>query len=752
MAETRDVGTLKLGLATAFSEVSKGVQAAKKELTGFRAFVAKIAESGGELLKKIDKAAGKLTFFEYLAKILGRLISLFSTAGSKIAAFGSALGKVNVAVWLVVSGLKWLVLEAKNALGMLKGFEKIKFSFGRMFVNITNPVLGFGRALNSVIGIFKKLASIALAPLKLIGSGFKSLASAVLHPFQTIKNIAHKTGEGIKAVFTGVKNFLARTFKWIAAGAAAAMTGIAVATKKLHNKVVEMSSTFEQFRITLGNLIKGDINAFMDMLTEKAKRTTMTLDDFVKASIGLVGVFGEGEEFKKVLDVLGDMTAGLKSIDVIPDEISRALRKLKMGQIGEAFERLGEWGAINWRELFGVEDLEDVSKLGVDKVWNTVFAELQKRYKGMAEESARSFSGIWTNIADTFKRFWKMIGEAGYFDLVKSGAKNLLDTLDRLEKNGTLQNWANKISGYLIGVYSLGQKVVKIFTELLGITGEVEGAQAGVGESEILKGYKKELEEVENQIKKIEDEQSKSKSVWERFGKEASDAYMEYVNLLTKADDLRAKIKEEEGEGIVKEEEITRLDQLKERLADVQAQLQRPMDIASLFKLEKTEQELQDLIKAEEEVAKKTEEAPADIPPIFKKISDGIDWVMTKIKQFVAWIQTEFSKIWNIYKTAPEGEKGSSVFNAIMQEIKDQLKDTTLDETIKKKLRNIGGDMGAEIINGLIDEIKFRGPKDLTPWGIFKWIFGGHGTINDTTGTAEGSIGVYGDSGNYHGG
>lgn len=238
--------------------------------------------------------------------------------------------------------------------------------------------------------------------------------------------------------------------------------------KELTGDIINVTADFEEFRITLGQLLKGDVNEFMDKLAEKAKKTSMSLKEYVSVAVGLVGVFGEGPEFDRALDLVADMSAGLKAIGVNADMAAGMLRKLKGGQFGEAFERLSEWG-IDWRKILGVATPEDARKLGLDKVFETIVKGMEEKFGGLSEKTAGTFRGILSNLGDAWTQIKKKIGEAGFFDDIKGELDKVLAKVNEWFETGKVDDWAKAISGHLRGLFLLLTTAGKGLADLLGI-------------------------------------------------------------------------------------------------------------------------------------------------------------------------------------------------------------------------------------------------------------------------------------------
>ena len=62
----------------------------------------------------------------------------------------------------------------------------------------------------------------------------------------------------------------------------------------------------------------------------------------------------------------------------------------------------------------------------------------------MAKES-KTFMGMLGNLTDQWARFRNLVMASGLFDWLTGRLRNLLDTLDRMAADGSLQQWAKRI-------------------------------------------------------------------------------------------------------------------------------------------------------------------------------------------------------------------------------------------------------------------------------------------------------------------
>jgi hypothetical protein len=92
-----------------------------------------------------------------------------------------------------------------------------------------------------------------------------------------------------------------------------------------------------------------------------------------------------------------------------------------------------------------VQKLSEQGKLGREEI--TLLTEaLGARYSGASQKASETWDGIISNLDDQWTRFQRMVMDAGLFDWMKDKLEGLLDRLDEMAKDGTLQIWATSLA------------------------------------------------------------------------------------------------------------------------------------------------------------------------------------------------------------------------------------------------------------------------------------------------------------------
>ena len=238
------------------------------------------------------------------------------------------------------------------------------------------------------------------------------------------------------------------------AGVTAALAGLALTIRKAFQ--------FETARVQLSALL-GSMGAAVSRFNELrdfSARTPFQLPDILKAS-RLMTVFSEGAlGSAKSLQAIGDAAAvaGVGISDVA-FWVGRAYSLLKGGQpFGEAAMRLQEMGILTAR---GRQEMEQLQKQGAS--FETVWARLQQemgRFNGGMEQLSKTGDGLISTLKDNWGIALATFGEK-FVDLAKDKIKGLIDTIQTLIKDGTIDRWAEKAKEALTAVIKTVEVVAK---------------------------------------------------------------------------------------------------------------------------------------------------------------------------------------------------------------------------------------------------------------------------------------------------
>lgn len=245
--------------------------------------------------------------------------------------------------------------------------------------------------------------------------------------------------------------------RWGSVGAAA---GFALVTKG----VISTGATFEQFQAQLegteGSAAKA--RSALDWVAKFAADTPYQIGEVTDAFVRARGV--GINPFTGAMTSLGDAAAGSRKT------LMEAVEAIADAQSGGGFERLKEFNinssvkgdkvTFSYINRAGKEAQRTVAKsaLAVQKAVLEIFDE---KYAGGMLRQSRTLAGIWSNLQDKVAGFQLKIASAGFYDRLKRSLQDLLDWANKLEKDGTLDRWAKRISASLSEMVDKGVEFAK---------------------------------------------------------------------------------------------------------------------------------------------------------------------------------------------------------------------------------------------------------------------------------------------------
>lgn len=294
----------------------------------------------------------------------------------------------------------------------------------------------------------------------------------------TAKN---KTQEGLSSAFGGIKNFATGVFKNLM-NIQAGFQMLSSAAQKAYG-VLKSAFSYEtmtvQFKTLIGSM--DEARAHMQMLKELGDTPPFSLDAFAKASRSMLvlsdGVLG----LKNSLELVGDAAAATgQPVEQMANEFARAYAIIRDGQpITRAVAGLRNMGAITPAVA---EKLEDMQKAGASNVeiWRELEAQLS-RFKGAMEETEQTGEGLIGAIGSRWDNAVRAFGMS-MLDASKEGLSVLLDNMKKLEEDGTLAVWADKVGQAMNKVASFIKPVTEGIAKVIGWYGKLQDFMGNLGD------------------------------------------------------------------------------------------------------------------------------------------------------------------------------------------------------------------------------------------------------------------------------
>lgn len=227
---------------------------------------------------------------------------------------------------------------------------------------------------------------------------------------------------------------------------------------------VETASTFESFRATLETIEGSSEKAVksLDWVSEFAAKTPYELDDVVASFVKLKS-YGL-DPTNGLLQTLGDTAAGMgrtldEAVEAMADAVTGQNERLK--SFGITSETKGNKITYSYNHD-GKQIKASVNKNDKKKIEQTLSDIFNKKFAGASQKQAQTFSGMLSNLMDIWTRFQVLVMNSGVFDTIKNKLQGVLDTLEKMSKNGELQAWAKDIGATLTDLFESAWEVGKV--------------------------------------------------------------------------------------------------------------------------------------------------------------------------------------------------------------------------------------------------------------------------------------------------
>jgi hypothetical protein len=312
-----------------------------------------------------------------------------------------------------------------------------------------------------------------------------------------------KIRKATKGLETGAKNFAARIapgFKQVGKGvgrvarsglvAAGVLTSVYGSAALAAGGMTDVASSFERYETILVSSTGSQKKArtAMGWVTNFAATTPYQLDQVTEAFVGLKN-YGINP-VDGTLKTLGDTSAAMgkplmQSIEAIADAVTGENERLK--EFGVTASKTGDQITYAYTNSLG-KAMTATVKAGDRAAIQTRLMEIfSEKFGGSMERLSSTWDGMMSNLGDMWMKFQLMIMNAGLFDWMKGKLKLLLDTINKMEADGSLQEWAKTISeriqAGLKGIWEFG---VRVYTVMQSVKTALSTVASWVGGMENL--------------------------------------------------------------------------------------------------------------------------------------------------------------------------------------------------------------------------------------------------------------------------
>lgn len=267
--------------------------------------------------------------------------------------------------------------------------------------------------------------------------------------------------------------------------AAKAFIGI-YGAKKLWELLIGSNEEMEQYRTSF-EVMLGDTEKAKALITDIqnfAAKTPLSKSDSVSIGSLLMNYGVEADEVIDKMTKLGDLAGGnAEKMNRIALAYGQMLAKGKV--TGEEMMQMTEAGVPLQNALAesigvtGEEFSKMVSKgkVGIDDLDKAIegLTTGNGKFAGMMEKQSQTMQGMLSTLQDNVSEFFRQMGE-GAFGEVKDVLAELMAQLDEWEKDGTLQEWAEKLGVSLKVLIEILKGSIEIIFEFKDV---IIGALAG---------------------------------------------------------------------------------------------------------------------------------------------------------------------------------------------------------------------------------------------------------------------------------
>ncbi|WP_051183018.1 tape measure protein [Desulfocurvibacter africanus] len=229
-------------------------------------------------------------------------------------------------------------------------------------------------------------------------------------------------------------------------------------------QLVDVASEFQNFRAVLTTLEgdQGKARKSMEWIQEFTAKTPYQLaevtDAFVKLrSFGLDPKSG-------MLKTLGDTASAMnKPIDQVVEAMSDAVmgENERLKELGITASKQGEWIIYNYTNKVGKQVQKAARASNRDAIQGTIESIWNEKFAGAMDDRSKGWSGMVSNLMDSWTNFRNMIMDAGVFDWLQNKLRGLLDQIQAMTESGNLKELAEDIGKRIVAAFEAMEQGVK---------------------------------------------------------------------------------------------------------------------------------------------------------------------------------------------------------------------------------------------------------------------------------------------------
>ncbi|MEO7691292.1 MAG: tape measure protein [Sphingomonas sp.] len=281
-----------------------------------------------------------------------------------------------------------------------------------------------------------------------------------IHGFDALRWSAMGATRAIGGLLLGLAKLgMRHALMGVTAIAAAAGAAIGV----FAHGVITTAAKFEQFQVALesteGSAQKA--KAAMAWVADFAQRTPYEIDEVTDAFVRARGI--GLDPFTGAFESLGNAAGATRktlmdAVEMMADAQTGEFERLKEFNITSSVK--GQMVTFSYLDKAGKNAKKTVKKDMVE-VRKAILAVFDDKYTGGMERQSQTLIGIWSNIKDFITRAQLSVANKGIFDRVKNDLQGVLDWTQKIQKDGSLDKWAQSASDWLTMIWDKAEKFIK---------------------------------------------------------------------------------------------------------------------------------------------------------------------------------------------------------------------------------------------------------------------------------------------------
>ncbi|WP_439640065.1 tape measure protein [Nevskia sp.] len=306
---------------------------------------------------------------------------------------------------------------------------------------------------------------------------------------------ARKSQERLQRIGSSARNLTGGAASGLRRAGGTAVRGAALAggLGYLFNRtLIEPAAQYERFTLQLTALTGSAEKArtALGWISDFATRTPFEVEGLT-ASFTKLKAFGM-DPLDGTLQALADQTVKLggdqEMLDGIVLAVGQAWTKQKLQ--GEEALQLLERGVPVWdllseatgKSAVELQKLSSAGKLGRKEIKLLVDA-IGRGASGAAVSGVNTWAGMVSNLSDQWAQFRLKVMQNGLFDYLKSRLAIILDTVNRMAADGSLDKiarlWGDRIQKALEKIWAIVTQIAPVIERLLGAVDAVANALGG---------------------------------------------------------------------------------------------------------------------------------------------------------------------------------------------------------------------------------------------------------------------------------